>query len=591
MAVIFDYILGKLRLADAPGPAGPAGPAGQDATLSDASPAALAATAAPGTSDDAARADHVHPTTGLVLGTEKGTSNGVATLDGNGKVPLSQLPGSVGGDPIIAPYEHVVEELIETTYPAYGQIDLWVEFKNLRIIGMPDTTKWRPYDIPALEDGEDTLPEVKKVWLPGRLPNADVTDWADGEGAVALVRLEEDDALDLAFQMCRSRMPKTFPALEGTGEPIPDKYVDAPAYLWRLLEIDVVNNYFYDFSRIPSQRRLRTLYEESEYFVGNEDYLTLARQYTDRWVLVRPYVIRDDFEGDENWPAADTGPLPRYAYGPPGNNATSGSVRGFMPPVFDDPRYGQPLDPSEVTWWGQPREDAFGRYATAEISGNNMTTKIATQQAAWTDPSDLDDYTPEVECWICAKYEADRHPWVKYYRSLLGECMEGWAENLGAALAALAAFLGRVYEHRMLTNLTGGVTVPVPENAAGIDVSYLTPNATDHATAPSVIDPETGQASLKYTTVMHASTIGEDADYQALSFVDEAGNAVDLDQAAFCHIALAGIPGNVKWLVYRWYNASGVAGLPGYIKIGTGRVIGHAPAPPVAIETGEETGE
>ena len=63
----------------------------------------------------------------------------------------------------------------------------------------------------------------------------------------------------------------------------------------------------------------------------------------------------------------------------------------------------------------------------------------------------------------------------------------------------------------------------------------------------------------------------------------QAGNAVDLGQAGFCHIALGGIPGNVVWLVYRWYNASGVAGRPGYIKIGTGRVIGHAPAPPVAV--------
>ncbi len=54
-----------------------AGPA-----LSNTAPVALAATAAAGSSGDAARADHAHPTTGL------------ATLV-DGKVPTSQLPESV----------------------------------------------------------------------------------------------------------------------------------------------------------------------------------------------------------------------------------------------------------------------------------------------------------------------------------------------------------------------------------------------------------------------------------------------------------------------------------------------------------------
>lgn len=69
----------------------PASGGGPD--LSDASPAALAATAAPGEDTNAARADHVHPTTGLVTTEMVGASNGVASLIG-GKVPLSQLPTS-----------------------------------------------------------------------------------------------------------------------------------------------------------------------------------------------------------------------------------------------------------------------------------------------------------------------------------------------------------------------------------------------------------------------------------------------------------------------------------------------------------------
>ncbi len=64
-----------------------AGPA-----LSNTAPVALAAAASAGSSYDAARADHAHPTTGLVLASEKGAANGVAELGADGKVPSAQLP-------------------------------------------------------------------------------------------------------------------------------------------------------------------------------------------------------------------------------------------------------------------------------------------------------------------------------------------------------------------------------------------------------------------------------------------------------------------------------------------------------------------
>ena len=66
---------------------------GEDANLSDADPLSLG-TAAPGENTNAARADHVHPTTGLVTAAMVGAANGVASLDGSGKVPASQLPTS-----------------------------------------------------------------------------------------------------------------------------------------------------------------------------------------------------------------------------------------------------------------------------------------------------------------------------------------------------------------------------------------------------------------------------------------------------------------------------------------------------------------
>ncbi len=65
-------------------------------SLSDSTPAALGSASA-GTADAAARGDHVHPTTGLVLSSEKGAANGVASLGADGKVPEAQLPEMSGG--------------------------------------------------------------------------------------------------------------------------------------------------------------------------------------------------------------------------------------------------------------------------------------------------------------------------------------------------------------------------------------------------------------------------------------------------------------------------------------------------------------
>ena len=64
--------------------------------LSSANPQALGSAAA-GSSTDVSRADHVHPTTGLVLSSLIGANNGVASLDSAGQVPASQLGNATGG--------------------------------------------------------------------------------------------------------------------------------------------------------------------------------------------------------------------------------------------------------------------------------------------------------------------------------------------------------------------------------------------------------------------------------------------------------------------------------------------------------------
>lgn len=63
---------------------------------SSTSPNALGS-AAVGTSNRYARADHTHPTTGVVLNGLIGANNGVASLDSTGQVPASQLGNASGG--------------------------------------------------------------------------------------------------------------------------------------------------------------------------------------------------------------------------------------------------------------------------------------------------------------------------------------------------------------------------------------------------------------------------------------------------------------------------------------------------------------
>lgn len=78
------------------GPQGPMGPQGEAANLSDLTPLALGTPSA-GVSPDASRYDHVHQmpsaaNVGAIATTAAGAANGVATLDGAGKIPSSQLP-------------------------------------------------------------------------------------------------------------------------------------------------------------------------------------------------------------------------------------------------------------------------------------------------------------------------------------------------------------------------------------------------------------------------------------------------------------------------------------------------------------------
>jgi len=72
-----------------------------DSTLSDDNPQALGSVA-PGTAATASRSDHVHPTTGLVLASEKGAVNGVASLGSDGKVPAEQLSTGLTEAQIVA---------------------------------------------------------------------------------------------------------------------------------------------------------------------------------------------------------------------------------------------------------------------------------------------------------------------------------------------------------------------------------------------------------------------------------------------------------------------------------------------------------
>ena len=73
-------------------------------------PAALSASAATGSINYAARRDHVHPTTGLQLTSEKSQANGYASLDASTKVPIAQIPtGSTSTTVSLGDHTHTTD--------------------------------------------------------------------------------------------------------------------------------------------------------------------------------------------------------------------------------------------------------------------------------------------------------------------------------------------------------------------------------------------------------------------------------------------------------------------------------------------------
>ncbi|MFA6930009.1 MAG: right-handed parallel beta-helix repeat-containing protein [Lentisphaeria bacterium] len=128
---------------------GEKGEPGDQPELSSSAAVALAATAAAGVSTVAARADHVHPTTGLVTPSQlanflsvtlRGVANGVASLGVDGKVPATQLPEMSGSGGLqitrlrlARPYFDDVTHLVveSATWGDFSDVTLRIDTANV----------------------------------------------------------------------------------------------------------------------------------------------------------------------------------------------------------------------------------------------------------------------------------------------------------------------------------------------------------------------------------------------------------------------------------------------------------------------------
>ena len=525
-------------------------------------------------------------------------ANGVAGLDADGKLLPSVLPILSTENVVPTPTNiNVVQELMQQTgYWSRGAIDKWIQFKWIRINdfdGENNPTKWRPYYIGSRTDplGSGQLPAIttQPVFIPSR-QEANYTTitgaWTAGESgigdhAVALVYLSEDDAKDLAFSFLRARLPKEYPALEGTGAPsYPPEYTDAVAYMWRLMEIEAINNGAGWDNPQPSIRKLRTLYEASEYFTGTEDYLALGEAYTNNWVLVRPYIIREsDYTTDDPyWPETDPGPFPRYGFGSPTYQSTSPDVRGYCVPVFKNPFYPPRklpdfrlkigLNPNTLT-----RISTRPITVTGEVSKQYITTVTGSQYSEWLNPVTLSSVpitgteTP-VTCMAVSEYEMEWHPLYRKYHYV--NCPVNWYNNLEGVITSIGAAMKPIFEHRRLSYAANELSIPVPSSGVtGLELYYNTYTEEDDDTNPSTVTvtSSTLTANLIPKKVVHVRISSTCVNEHLVTFIDAKGETVsDIVDAAFCLISLNGIPGHIVWAQHKWINGT-IEGVESRIKL------------------------
>lgn len=533
----------------------------------------------------------------FVLKSMINVANGVAGLDANAKLSPSVLPTSENEVPTPTNINVVQELMQQTGYWSRGATDSWIQFKWLRINdldGENNPTKWRPYYIGSRTDplGSAQLPAIttKPVFIPSRqeVNYTTITGaWTAGESgigdnAVALVYLSEADAKDLAFAYLRARLPQEYPALEGTGTPVdPPEYTDAVAYMWRLMEIDALNNGAGWDNPQPSVRKLRTLYEASEYFTGTEDYLALGKAYTNNWVLVRPYIIResDYTTSDPYWPETDPGPFPRYGFGSPTNQATSPDVRGYCVPVFKDPfnptsprlpdfRLKIGLNPNTLTNISTRPITVSG-----EVSNQYITTVIASQYSEWLNPITLssvpiDGIEIPLTCMAISGYEMEWHPLYRKYHYV--NCPVDWYDNLEGVITSIGTAMKPIFEHRRLSHEANELSIPVPSSGVtGLELYYDTYTEEDDATNPSTITvtSSTLTANLIPKKVVHVRISSTFVNEHLVTFIDAKGETVsDIVDAAFCLISLKGIPGHIVWAQHKWINGT-IEGVESRIKL------------------------
>lgn len=347
---------------------------------------------------------------------------------------------------------------------------------------------------------------------------------------------DREDALDLAFQICLPLMPATYPSLEGTGTPIEGEYVNAPAYIWRLIEVDLWGNYSFPEEHAPSTRLLRTMYEDSEYYTGTDDYLVWADRILGKWVLCQIGIMTaeewtgyDNYEGQPPWPDCDPGPFPRYSFEQIASNKYAETVLGFFPPYFNN------LEQFSSDY-NQDPDNPSSRNINWSVSGGVATARASIGTSAWRQLSGGSSTVP-----VTAFYEAvadeDKHPWVSRWTQRLPS---GTSTALVDLVPPVASRLGKLASERLYQRDGIPLRIAVPPGSTGVKVSSVDVIPTTSSWSPSMVSLGAGVSVLAYETTVHASTaFGETSGLAFLRYYNAAGGRVDtLQEASYLTFSL-----------------------------------------------------
>jgi hypothetical protein len=500
-----------------------------------------------GTDAGASRADHVHPSTGLVLSSEKGAVNGVATLGADGLVPLGQLPESVGGVPeatdaqvaaalynyfSMSPNKYLSVNCPIAIHAAIPAGD--VSFKQMYY---PELHDWRGNPIPKRL--------VYSPYFPGSYAYA--THWGTTYSRAVIVKLTDAEALDMAFETWwKANRDSNYPIIDmNTGEEISSTGNTVIGYEWDKLNVVAVETPHdaeagYVGYESLSQAKQRALYEGSSAYTGAEGYNELASAYAGKWVLCnnRHIIAMSNIRTRVDF-------VDSY---------------GYAWPDLDMP--GQPIDRMEFIpikdGWTMPswsddelaNMDLNGSYSVelSEVSTGLYKSEAAVKSEVVVAAGPGADPTPAT---------ALENPFVSksvWYVSEEAQTKWSWCSNIdwssfAAALQSIAQYIYKVLQARQLNRFNSYLRFKIPDGATAIEVIYAAIGTGTRQTVGGSVTISGASETAVYARDLIDSEVNE----QLFRYVNADGYDCAKEDAYRVLLEKSGLPPEVSRVKFRWW--------------------------------------